>query len=95
MERSFDSAMQAWILRPEDFLVNNNIATILLMQHRFKEAEPFIKKMEEAWMPNKDLEDKKWRKLKALRAQMDRDMKGLAQFMSQDKDTIIKQMRGG
>lgn len=95
MERSFDSAMQAWILRPEDFLVNNNIATLLLMQHRFKEAEPFLKRMEDAKMPNKDLDNKKWIKLKSIRAQMENDMKGLANFMSQDRETIIKQMRGG
>ena len=95
LERSFDSAMQAWLLRPDDFLVNNNIATLYLVQHKFKEAEPFLKKMEQAVMPSKDLEEKKWLKLNSIRAQMKQDMERLGEFLKQDREKIISEMRGG
>lgn len=94
IERSFDSAMQAWCLRPDDFLVNNNIATLYLVQHKFKEAEPFLKKMEQAVMPTKELEEKKWIKLKSIRAQMKQDMEHLSEFLKQDREKIIEQMKG-
>ena len=74
MERSFDSAMQGWVIRPDDFLVNNNIATILLMQHRYQEADQFIQLMVKAPMPNKDMEAKRDQKVAAIRNQVGADM---------------------
>lgn len=74
IERSFDSAMQAWVVRPEDFLVNNNVATLLLMQRRYGDAEPFLQRMAKAPMPTKDMEAKRDAKVAMMRQQIANDM---------------------
>lgn len=82
-ERSFDSAMQAWVLRPDDFLVNNNIATLLLIQRKYKQAEQFLDCMAKAPMQNKEMEEKRDAKVAAIRAQIDRDMEQMKKMMKE------------
>lgn len=74
LERSFDSAMRAWIQRPHDFLVNNNVATLLLMQHRFRDAEDFLNRMAKAEMQNEEMTKKRDEKVAAMRHQISLDV---------------------
>ena len=82
-ERSFDSAMQAWVLRPDDFLVNNNIATLLLIQRKYKQAEPFLDRMAKAEMGSKEMEEKRDAKVKAIKEQIARDMEQMEKMMKE------------
>jgi len=90
LERSFDSAMQAWCIRPDDFLVNNNITTLLLMQHRHKDAEVFLQRMEKCPMPSKDMEGKRDLKVKAIRDQMKLEVENLKTQFNQGRNAPCK-----
>jgi hypothetical protein len=83
IERSFDSVMHAWLLRPHDFLVNNNVAIYYLMQHRYPEAEPFLKRMEDAWMPTPELYERKRVKIKSIRDQMAQEQARMQESLRQ------------
>ena len=82
-ERSFDSAMQAWVLRPDDFLVNNNIATLLLIQRKYKQAEQFLERMAKAEMGSKEMEEKRDAKVAMIREQVARDMEQMEKMMKE------------
>jgi predicted Zn-dependent protease len=56
--QAFDSYMMAWKLRPHDFVLNANIATILAGQHRYDEAKKFIDMANKAPLPNPELKAK-------------------------------------
>ena len=89
-ERSFDSAMQAWLLRPNEFLVNNNIATMMLMQHKYNEAEEFIKRMEKAEMPTEEMKIKRDNKVALMRTQIKNDMEAIQERMRQGRNEPCK-----
>ena len=88
-ERSFDSAMQAWILRPHDFMVNNNLATMLLQQRKYKEAEPFMNAMRTAELYSFELEGKRKEKMDAMDRQIAEDKARIKEYIKNNREIDI------
>lgn len=84
-ERAFDSAMMAFMLRPDDFLVNNNLAAMLLQQRKYKEAEDFIKRMEVARLYNEGLDKQRKDRIAAMRAQIDEDLRQINKIIGKQE----------
>ena len=68
INRALDSWMNAWHLRPHDFVLNNNIAALLAQQGRYEEAQKFLKIASESPIPTPELKAKWDERMKQFHA---------------------------
>ena len=68
-------------------MINNNIATMLLQQRKYREAEEFLQRMEKAELYSDELEGKRKEKMAAIRSQIAADMEQIKKFMQQPRNS--------
>ena len=68
-DRAFESWINAWKIRPNDFRINNNITTYLASQGQFEEAKKFFNMTVTSPVPKHKEEDKN-KQLSQLKAEI-------------------------
>lgn len=82
LNESFASWMEAWRLRPYDFVLNNNIAAILAQQGRLDEAQKFMDMANKCPMPTPDLKAKWDKRMAEFQAALNLDKQRRASRMN-------------
>lgn len=90
MNEAFISWMKAWRLRPYDFVLCNNIATILCQRNQWDEAEKFMDMADKCPMPSPEIAEKWKLRMASFRDQFNKHKIQRESLSKQSRNELCK-----